>query len=95
MSKIEDFNQLVDRAISIKGYAHMRPVIAKELLHYDILFSLEKDGLLDELTFQGGTSLRLCYGAPRFSEDLDFVGGREFTTKNLIGNTIDKSKQFP
>src|SRR5699024_11162823 len=27
---------------------------------------------------QGGTSLRLCRGAPRFSEDLDFTGGRDF-----------------
>lgn len=26
-----------------------------------------------ELKFQGGTSLRLIYGSPRFSEDLDFV----------------------
>lgn len=55
----------------------------KELLHYDILFSLETAGLLDQLTFQGGTSLRLCYGSPRFSEDLDFVGGRDFTRKQL------------
>src|SRR6185437_7330569 len=23
--------------------------------------------------FQGGTSLHLCYGSPRFSEDLDFL----------------------
>lgn len=26
-----------------------------------------------DLTFQGGTCLRLVYGSPRFSEDLDFV----------------------
>ena len=85
MSEIENFNRLVDRAMAAKGVAHMRPVVAKELLHYDILFSLEKDGLLDDLTFQGGTSLRLCYGAPRFSEDLDFVGGRDFSTAKVIG----------
>src|SRR6266436_2448032 len=84
MTKIETFNLLVERAMRIPGRAHMRPAIAKELLHYDILFCLDKDGLLDKLTFQGGTSLRLCYGAPRFSEDLDFVGGREFATTNLI-----------
>ncbi|HET6629122.1 MAG TPA: nucleotidyl transferase AbiEii/AbiGii toxin family protein, partial [Woeseiaceae bacterium] len=46
-----------------------RPVVEKELLHYDILFALDTEGLLDPLTFQGGTSLRLCYGAQRFSED--------------------------
>jgi len=84
MNKFENFNLLVDRAMSVAGRARMRPAIAKELLHYDILFSLDKEGLLDRLTFQGGTSLRLCYGAPRYSEDLDFVGGREFATTDLI-----------
>ena len=33
--------------------------------------------LLDSLTLQGGTALRLCYGATRLSEDLDFVVGKE------------------
>jgi len=84
MNKRENFNLLVDRAMSVAGRTSMRPAIAKELLHYDILFSLDQEGLLDKLTFQGVTSLRLCYGAPRLSEDLDFVGGSEFVTANLI-----------
>lgn len=80
-----DFEALVERATRVGSRAHMRPVVEKELLHYDILFALDKDGLLDLLTFQGGTSLRLCYGAQRFSEDLDFVGGRDFAPSHLIG----------
>lgn len=84
MNKIEDFNLLVNRAMNVGGYTYMRPVIAKELLHYDILFSLDQEGLLDKLTFQGGTSLRLCYGAPRLSEDLGFVGDQEFATASLM-----------
>ncbi len=79
----EDFAQLTALAMSEPGRAHMRPVIQKELLHYDILYSLDSAGLLDQLTFQGGTSLRLCYGSPRFSEDLDFVGGKTFTRVQL------------
>lgn len=78
-----NFDNLVERAMLTGGRAHMRPVIEKELLHYDILFALDAKGLLDELTFQGGTCLRLCYGSPRFSEDLDFVGGREFALDQL------------
>ena len=62
----------------------MRPVIEKELLHYDLLFALDTAGLLDLLTFQGGTSLRLCYGSQRFSEELDFVGGRNFSAAALL-----------
>ena len=64
--------------------SHMRPVVEKELLHYDILFALDTEGLLDLLTFQGGTSLRLCYGSPRFSEDPDFVGGETFSTSTML-----------
>lgn len=79
-----DFLNLVELAIKKQGHAHMRPVIEKELLHYDILFTLDNANLLDKLTFQGGTALRLCYGALRFSEDLDFAGGRDFQTQNLM-----------
>lgn len=78
------FLDLVEGAMREPGRVHMRPVIEKELLHYDILFALNSAGLLDKLTFQGGTALRLCYGAPRFSEDLDFAGGENFKTEDLI-----------
>ena len=85
MSDRVDFEQLTERAMREGGHARLRPVIQKELLHYDILYSLDREGLLQALTFQGGTSLRLCYGANRFSEDLDFVGGREFGRSQLYG----------
>ncbi|GBU09136.1 nucleotidyltransferase [Gammaproteobacteria bacterium] len=78
-----NFTQLTELAMQVSGRSHMRPVIEKELLHYDILYCLDIHGLLDKLTFQGGTSLRLCYGAPRFSEDLDFSGGINFNSKQL------------
>ncbi len=79
----EQFDALVERAMRAGGRAHMRPVIEKELLHYDLLFALDQAGLLDQLTFQGGTALRLCYGAQRFSEDLDFVIDRDFSAEQL------------
>lgn len=78
-----DFSVLVEKAMAISNRSHMRPVIEKELLHYDILFALDKENLLKHLTFQGGTCLRLCYGSPRFSEDLDFAGGSDFTSDKL------------
>ena len=74
------FNALTDRAMQGNQVAHMRAVIQKELLHYDILYCLEQAGLLGGLVFQGGTSLRLCYGADRYSEDLDFAGGQDFSS---------------
>ena len=74
---------LVELAIK-EGHDEVRsPVIQKELLHYDILYCLKQAGLLDSLVFQGGTSLRLCYGSNRYSEDLDFVGGSDFSSSAL------------
>ena len=79
----QNFAKLVNHAMQSATVSHMRAVIEKELLHYDILFALEKGGLLDQLVFQGGTSLRLCYGGNRFSEVLDFAGGEKFTSADL------------
>jgi predicted nucleotidyltransferase component of viral defense system len=62
----------------------VRPALEKELLHHDILREMNRGGLMAGLTFIGGTCLRACYGSPRLSEDLDFTGGREFKTDQLM-----------
>jgi len=80
---MQNFAKLVDLAMT-PGSEGLRPVIEKEILHYDILFALDRENLLGDLTFQGGTCLRLCYESPRFSEDLDFVGGFDFTQERLM-----------
>ena len=38
MDRRADFAALVEMAMAVTGRTHMRPVIEKELLHYDILF---------------------------------------------------------
>lgn len=83
MSNKIEFNKLVDLALKSSEQSHLKPIIEKEILHYDILFCLKDAGLLDTLTFQGGTSLRLCYGGSRFSEDLDFAGGKSFDLETM------------
>jgi len=73
------FDQLVSQALKGQGeFAPLRVVVEKELLHHDILREMSSAGLLDSLTFIGGTCLRSCYGSNRLSEDLDFTGGHEF-----------------
>lgn len=79
----KDFNQLVDLAMADPALSAMRPVVEKELLHYEIFQALDAQGLLKDLVFQGGTSLRLCRGSDRFSEDLDFAGGRDFSVDGM------------
>lgn len=58
-------------------------VVEKELLHHDILREMSSIGLLEKLTFIGGTCLRGCYGSNRLSEDLDFTGGIDFSREYL------------
>lgn len=79
-----DFNALVDMAMSNPALSAMRPVVEKELLHYEIFQALDAEGLLKNLVFRGGTSLRLCRGSDRFSEDLDFAGGVDFSAESML-----------
>jgi hypothetical protein len=74
-----NFNDLVDLAMADPALSAMRPVVEKELLHYEIFQALDAEGMLKDLVFQGGTALRLCRGSDRFSEDLDFAGGKHFS----------------
>ncbi len=80
----QDFDQLVELAMNNPGLSVMRPVVEKEILHYDIFHALDQGGLLKGLIFQGGTSLRLCRGSHRFSEDLYFAGGTDFTAQKMV-----------
>ena len=78
------FDRLVDEALKNQGeFTTLRAVVEKELLHHDILREMSTAGLLDELTFIGGTCLRACYGSSRLSEDLDFTGGKGFKRETL------------
>lgn len=77
------FSEIVEQIMRKPGMNKMRPVVEKEILHYDIFQALDKAKLLKNLVFQGGTSLRLCRGSSRFSEDIDFAGGLDFDSSQL------------
>lgn len=55
----------------------MEQNLVKEAIHLHLLSALSDAGILRQVVFQGGTALRLCYGGERYSEDLDFVCGRQ------------------
>ena len=78
-----DLEELAGEIASKVDGAGLTPVIEKEIVHYEIIRSLGRNGLLQDITFQGGTSLRLCYGSQRYSEDLDFVAGEKFDSLPL------------
>ncbi len=85
------FDQLVAQASEKQsGFHPLRSVVEKELLHHDILRTMNEAGLLAKLTFIGGTCLRMCYNSKRLSEDLDFAGGQSFNKAalNILGQTL-------
>jgi predicted nucleotidyltransferase component of viral defense system len=88
------FDQLVSQAMQNQDeLAPLKSVVEKELLHHDILREMSESGLLEGLTFIGGTCLRSCFGSQRLSEDLDFTGGHNFkraALKNLSSTIINK-----
>ena len=47
-------------------------LLVREYLQARILQLLQDHGAFQRWAFLGGTALRLLYGLPRFSEDLDF-----------------------
>ncbi|PVZ64484.1 nucleotidyl transferase AbiEii/AbiGii toxin family protein [Pelagibaculum spongiae] len=78
--------QHINRIIqSNPQYAGLQQAIEKEILHHDIFDVLIQQGVMQSLTFIGGTSLRLCYNSVRLSEDLDFTAGSSFKPSDLNG----------
>jgi len=67
----------------------------KELAHLLILNAMSKTRLFKDITFQGGTALRLCYMGDRYSEDLDFVVGKKISHEEVkeVGEFLIKELQ--
>ena len=82
------------RLASEQGRSAMIPVIEKEIIHYEVLDSLEKSGVLSRLSFQGGTCLRLCYDGIRYSEDLDFSAGEQFDSIDFEKATAEITRSL-
>ncbi|WP_304427250.1 nucleotidyl transferase AbiEii/AbiGii toxin family protein [uncultured Adlercreutzia sp.] len=80
-----DFKEFALQVARGNGVESLLPVVEKELIHYDIIRALDESRWLDRLIFQGGTCLRLCYGAVRYSEDLDFTTAEDLTETDLLG----------
>jgi predicted nucleotidyltransferase component of viral defense system len=62
------------------------PNIVREYFQHEFLGELYKLPGAEKLLFKGGTALRVIYGSPRFSEDLDFslFGVAEYQIKAFV-----------
>lgn len=64
--------------------------VAREYCQHLFLSAFYQHQAADRVLFKGGTALRIIYGSPRFSEDLDFSGfgvGRS-AIETLIAETL-------
>jgi len=59
-----------------------------------LLKDLFESGIGSHLAFKGGTALRLAYGSPRFSEDLDFTLISKFSPAKLTNILKKTAKHF-
>ncbi len=84
------WEEIVNKSSRRGGRTHQ---VFQEEAQKAILASLSHEGIFTNIVFQGGTLLRLFYGNPRFSEDLDFVLRQEKTCVDLIQN-IPKIQAF-
>lgn len=68
--------------------------LAREFWEILILNEISKEKWSENLIFKGGTALRLAYGSPRFSDDLDFSVVGKLKTKDFFRFAHDVSSEF-
>lgn len=69
----------------------------KEILQNIALYALWRADFFEVALFQGGTSLRILHGLPRFSEDLDFMlraPDKGFSWEKYLAPMQDTFEQF-
>ena len=57
--------------------------VVRENAEVELLQVMTENDLTIRTVFYGGTALRLAYGSPRFSEDLDFLMIKQITMREL------------
>lgn len=91
------------KELAIKFQTTEQNIAREYCQHLFLSYFYRKDGA-DKFLFKGGTALRIVFGNPRFSEDLDFSAsnGNEVRTNNpklyklinkLVDSTIDDIKK--
>lgn len=71
---------IIQRQTDLRGF---EASLVQELIQYDCLHVMHENGYLSRINFQGGSALRFMYGNKRFSQDLDFAGGKDFDAKSF------------
>jgi len=69
--------------------------VVREEIEIAILRPLLESRIGNSLVFKGGTALRLAYGSPRFSDDLDFSSLAPIEEKDLRKASLAAARNVP
>jgi len=69
--------------------------VVREELELAVLKPLCESRIGDSLVFKGGTALRLAYGSPRFSDDLDFSVLRPISEEDFKRACLAAARNVP
>jgi predicted nucleotidyltransferase component of viral defense system len=69
--------------------------VVREELEIAVLKTLLESRIGNSLVFKGGTALRLAYGSPRFSDDLDFSALGPILEKDFKKASLAAAKNVP
>lgn len=88
--------ELIKKEIDKENQVHFKRLVLAEFLQHLILQSIYRHNAFRNLTFTGGTALRILYHTGRYSEDLNFSLTKKNDielTKLLVGIQNDIKKQ--
>jgi len=69
--------------------------VVREFWELAVLDVLLGTAMGDRLVFKGGTALRLAYGSPRFSDDLDFSVSQEVSFREFAAAAQQVVRKYP
>ncbi len=87
-------DESVARALAAQQQISIDSIVREE---YELLLLKElcESEFGAQLVFKGGTALRLAYGSPRFSEDLDFSAIEELDAEKFAASLEKMAKRYP
>jgi len=68
--------------------------VIREYYEYVLLKELFDSGIGNNIAFKGGTALRIFYGLPRYSDDLDFTIIKKFSFKKFSDSVKEIISEF-
>jgi len=84
--------RIIEEAAKNRGISP--DAVIREYYEYLLLKELYESPVGDKIVFKGGTAMRIFYGLPRYSDDLDFTMEQKFTFETFSKAVNAAVKKF-